>query len=92
MIRWQDMKYCWYPDGASELYDLATDPGENTNRTDDPDCQAAKDFLHAELMAFWKPDELGRRLARNGRIDYNKGANVAFQYALPDGVVADAWP
>jgi len=36
MLRWQNYKYNWNAPDIDELYDLAADPHELTNRIDDP--------------------------------------------------------
>jgi len=53
MIRQDDLKYLHFPDDPDVLFDLDRDPGETTNRIDDPDYVEAVDRLRA------RRDELG---------------------------------
>ena len=45
----QDLKLNFYADDASELYDLAEDPGEIVNRYDDPACRNRPQELLEEI-------------------------------------------
>jgi arylsulfatase A-like enzyme len=50
-ITWKDnWKYVFSPGGIDELYDLAADPHETTNRADDPAC---RDTLHEMCRQMW---------------------------------------
>ena len=42
-----------YPDGPDELYDLRKDPGEETNRIDDPDLQLLRMQLQEHLETWF---------------------------------------
>ena len=47
--RW---KYLWFPEGAAEqLFDLAADPSELSNRAADPEAAPVKAELRAALIA-----------------------------------------
>jgi arylsulfatase A-like enzyme len=92
MVRREIWKYCWYLDGAAELYDLEADPGEHSNLADDAAARAIRDDLHRRLVEFWRPDEQNGRRQALPRLSDNKGAHVAMQYCLPDGAWVDAWP
>lgn len=48
-VRHQDWRYIEYAEGTSELYDVANDPDEFTNLTDDPTHAAVKASLQAML-------------------------------------------
>ena len=52
MARSQDLKLNFYADDASELYDLAEDPGEIVNRYDDPACRNRPQELLEEIARF----------------------------------------
>ena len=92
MVRQGNWKYCWYLDGAAELYDLAKDPCENHNLAEAPVATATRDELHKRLVEFWRPDEQEERRTTLPRLKDNKGQYVAMQYCLRDGTWADAWP
>jgi len=60
MIKRQDLKYCYYTDDGGEvLFDLDRDPGETTNRIDDPDYA----------------DDLRRFRERRGELGYGPNAD-----------------
>ncbi|MEF3306856.1 sulfatase-like hydrolase/transferase [Paenibacillus sp. GYB003] len=55
MIRSKDWKYVHkYPYGPHELYDLRTDPDENENRIDDPQCKGALAAMRAEMSEWFR--------------------------------------
>lgn len=92
MVRWRNWKYCWYPNGDAELYDLSSDPGENVSLATDASASSVRDALHERLVAFWEPDHLEERRNTLPRLKENKGDHVAMQYVLCDGTWVDAWP
>ena len=92
MIRRQHWKYCWYLDGAAELYNLEADPEENVNLAADDQHEVIRDDLHRRLVAFWQPDKQKERRESLDRLTSNKGVHVAMQYCLGDGSWVDAWP
>lgn len=50
MIRDKQWKYVHrYPYGPHELYDLIDDPGENSNRADDPSCRPVLERMRRQL-------------------------------------------
>jgi len=50
MVRTRDWKYVHrHPNGPHELFDLVADPGERTNRIDDPSAAAIRDTLSRRL-------------------------------------------
>ncbi|WP_317890125.1 sulfatase-like hydrolase/transferase [Paenibacillus sabuli] len=54
MIRTRAWKYVHrYPYGPHELYDLAADPGERTNRIDDPQLEGVRASLTAQLEQWF---------------------------------------
>ena len=71
-VRWrsQDLKLNFYADDASELYDLAEDPGEIVNRYDDPACRNRPQELLEEIARF---------LIRHPRVP-DRGRNEFFGY------------
>lgn len=55
MIRTRDWKYIHrYPYGPHELYDLRSDPVEQTNRLDDPSCADILSDLRARLSSWFR--------------------------------------
>ena len=70
MARSQDLKLNFYADDASELYDLAEDPGEIVNRYDDPACRNRQQELLEEIARF---------LIRHPRVP-DRGRNKFFGY------------
>ena len=62
-VRWrsQDLKLNFYADDASELYDLAEDPGEIVNRYDDPAYRNRPQELLEEDRALPDPPPPGAR-------------------------------
>ena len=54
MVRTRQWKYVHrHPDGPHELFDLVTDPGERTNRIDDPSAAAMRDSLARRLDGWF---------------------------------------
>ncbi len=93
MIRKGDWKYCYYLDGSEELYDLQADPGEWHNLADDAAHSAARDFLRAQAIEFWQPDQYLQRLAATPMARREKHFyEFSNQFLLGDGTVADARP
>lgn len=52
MVRDRRWKYVWNAVAEDELYDLAADPGEITNRAADPACADETRRLRARLVAW----------------------------------------
>ena len=85
MVRTPRWKYVHrYPDGPHELFDLAADPGERTNRVDDPAAARTRDALRRQLDDWFKAyvDPV-----RNG---VDKGVTGCGQLGRIDG--DGAWP
>lgn len=55
-VKWGDWRYIRYQDGSEELYDLAVDPHEWTNRADDPSTAAVKEKLRTFLPTRDAPE------------------------------------
>lgn len=93
MARRGPWKYCWYPIGGEELYDLSADPNEDRNLEGEPRVADIQAELKHELMDFWRPEELEARKKSLPRVRGKGNAHdVALQHCLPDGTWADAWP
>lgn len=92
MIRWRNWKYCWYLDGAAELYDLEADPNETVNLVAIGHVASVRDDLHGRLTAFWQPEQQERRCQALPSLVHNKGAEIAMQWPQHDGRWVDAWP
>jgi arylsulfatase A-like enzyme len=56
-IRDERWKYVWNPQETDELYDLASDPHEMTNRIDDADAAKMRDRLREQLLGWL--DDIG---------------------------------
>jgi arylsulfatase A-like enzyme len=55
MVRTREWKYVHrYPGGPHELFDLAADPGERTNRVDDPALAARVSELRTSLADWFE--------------------------------------
>ena len=55
MVRTREWKYVHrHPDGPHELFDLARDPGERTNRIDDPQAAGKVAELRARLASWFE--------------------------------------
>ncbi|HEY2573962.1 MAG TPA: sulfatase-like hydrolase/transferase [Verrucomicrobiaceae bacterium] len=50
MVRTERWKYCYYPDGYAELYDLQGDPGERTNLAGRADLHEVEFDLRTRLL------------------------------------------
>lgn len=58
MIRRDDWKLIWGPSHPAQLYDLATDPHEQTDLSTDPTHAVTRDALIAEANRVWDADRL----------------------------------
>ena len=52
MVRDRRWKYVWNLTAEDELYDLAADPGEITNRATDPACSSELARLRGRMLAW----------------------------------------
>jgi len=74
MIRTRRFKYVLNeraPDdhgACDELYDLQDDPGEHTNRVDDPALETVRQDLRDQLLAWYDPALNPHRSSRKGRV------------------------
>jgi choline-sulfatase len=50
MVRTDRWKYCYYPEGYAELYDLKNDPGERTNLAGRPENHALEEEMRTRLL------------------------------------------
>lgn len=50
MVRTERWKYCYYPDGYAELYDVPNDPQERTNLAGRAEFHAVEDDLRTRLL------------------------------------------
>ncbi len=62
MIRTREWKYCFASNGASQLYNLANDPGETRNVVGEAAAQAARRRLHAALGEWMRATGDQRKL------------------------------
>ena len=63
MIRLGDWKLIYYHGMAPQLFNLAEDPGEQTDRAADPGCRAIGDELTARILAEWNPELVAAKMA-----------------------------
>lgn len=54
MVRGERYKYIYRSSGAAELYDLATDPGETTNRATDPSLKPVVSEMKDALLQWFQ--------------------------------------
>jgi len=93
MIRTGDWKYCYYIDGAQELYDLKADPNEWTNLADDEKHRSVTEELRARVVEFWRPKEQDARYAGTPAMRREKHFyEYSNQFTVGNGVVVDARP
>lgn len=50
MVRTDRWKYCYYPDGYAELYDMKSDPGERSNLAGRPENHAIEEEMRTRLL------------------------------------------
>ncbi len=50
MVRTDRWKYCYYPDGYAELYDVKADPKEETNLSGHPEVHAVEEDLRTRIL------------------------------------------
>jgi arylsulfatase A-like enzyme len=55
MAKYRNVKYVYYSDGHSQLFDLETDPNELVNLSDDLRYSEIKQRLHQEIQALPEP-------------------------------------
>ncbi|MDP3072921.1 MAG: sulfatase-like hydrolase/transferase [Opitutaceae bacterium] len=93
MIRTGRWKYNTYLDGAEELYDIATDPGEWTNLARITEHQATRDELHRRVVEFWQPAQQLARYHAHPRMARQKHFyEFSNQFMLGSGTIVDARP
>ncbi len=93
MIRRGDWKYARYLDGAEELYDLSTDPGEGHNLALDPRHARLHNELRARVEEFWEPEKQRDRYDRTPRMPKEKHFYpFSNQFVLGDGTIVDGRP
>lgn len=64
MRRQGPWKLNYYHGMPPQLFNLADDPGEMTDRADDPACRAVRADLTAQLLSDWNPERIAVTLAR----------------------------
>lgn len=63
MIRSGDWKLCYYDGAPPQLFNLAEDPHENTDRAQDPACRPVLEELTRRVLVGWDPDRIAGLLA-----------------------------
>lgn len=100
MVRTHDWKYVHrYPDGPHELFDLRGDPGERTNRVDDPSVSGVltslRDRLETWFRAFVDPqrDGMNKGVTGCGQVDRSERApeHTAFAADHTQSTDWDLW-
>jgi choline-sulfatase len=93
MYRTGPWKYCFYLDGAEELYNMEEDPFEWDNLIDKVKYNELAKELRKTVIEFWKPDEYLERLKKtpimSGEKHFYPYSN---QFTMGNGIVADARP
>ena len=62
MIRQAAWKLVYYHNQPPQLFNLAEDPDEHTNRAEDPACQSIRRDLTARLLEGWDPEAIAAKL------------------------------
>jgi choline-sulfatase len=62
MIRQAAWKLVYYHNQPPQLFNLAEDPDEHTNRAEDPACQSIRRDLTAWLLDGWDPEAIAAKL------------------------------
>jgi arylsulfatase A-like enzyme len=86
-VRDEAHRYIRYADGSEELYDLATDPNEWTNRADDPSVAGLKRSLAAWIPAHQAPPAPGshsRLIDRRDGVSFWEGVPIGEGEGVPD--------
>lgn len=63
MIRRDEWKLIYYHGQPVQLFNLAEDPDELTDRAADPGCRLIREELTASVLDGWNPDAIIRRMA-----------------------------
>jgi len=71
MVRTDRWKYCYYPDGYAELYDVPADPHERTNLAGRPESHAVEEELRNRIL--------------NWLIDSSETDEIAPRWMIYDG-------
>jgi choline-sulfatase len=92
MLRRGPWKYCWYVGDHEELFNLDTDPGEDSNLVGNSKFQDVRNELREELLEWWDPDDIDRRVGLLPTTNKEDKHFMPFQNVLSDGQWVDAWP
>ena len=79
MIRAGDWKLVYYHGQPPQLFNLADDPDELTDRADDPNCEAIRTELTERVLDDWDPEWVKAKMA-------DKKADVAIMKAWTGNV------
>ncbi|MCB0064472.1 MAG: sulfatase-like hydrolase/transferase, partial [Caldilineaceae bacterium] len=63
MVRQDEWKLIYYHGMEPQLFNLAEDPGELTDRAQDPACRAIRDELTSQILADWNPEVIAAKMA-----------------------------
>lgn len=74
-----------------ELYHVAEDPHERTNRIDDPSCASIRDALHDRILEHMRTTRDTLRNPQWGRREWRPGFEHQFQGFFTTGY-KDPWP
>jgi len=93
MLRTDRWKYCFYLDGAEELYDMETDPMEDKNLIDYAVHATLVKSLREKVVEFWQPGEQIERYRSTPMMQREKHFYYySNQFMTGDGSVVDAIP
>ena len=63
MVRQGDWKLIYYHGQPSQLFNLAEDPDELSDRANEPACQAIREQLTAVVLKDWDPEAIKLKMA-----------------------------
>lgn len=63
MVRQDEWKLIYYHGMEPQLFNLAEDPGELTDRAQDPACRTVRDELTSQILSEWNPEVIAAKMA-----------------------------
>lgn len=69
MIRRDEWKFIYYHEQPAQLFNLKSDPDEQTDLNGDPRFSSVADELRSELLEDWNPDAAARRMEELGSVN-----------------------
>lgn len=94
MIRRGRFKACYYHGQQMQLFDMESDPLEQTDLAGDPSYTSILKLMRARLLSDWDPDQIGRQIESRERdaavlVEWAVRTHPTEQYrwSMPKGVV-----